>query len=414
MSPPKDPSSALRAKLNTLAEEILKLTADFEPSPPGSWGTEPELITKAKALIAQAQSPTDYLSNLCCTTAETASVQTLLELNVIQSIPATGSISARDVAEKTGVQESLVIRLLRLPTNSGFVHQDEQGNYSHTHLSAGFQQPFAAIMLGQVYADGLQPLIRLPQFLKEQKNETGKIEEPGASRDNTYWNLFTWQIGEQGKSSTFEIMERDPIKMQAFQKNLERSAHLHPYVGYYDFAKLATDDPERPVFVDVGGGHGYAVMNVLKHHPQIRPEQCVLQDSAPVIKYAEEQNKDLPIGVKFQPHDFFQPNPIKGARAYYLRAIAHDLSDQNTIRVLKQIVPMMEKDSKILIADNIIPEGNTSGMTAVMDMMMMAIGGKERTERNFRDVVEEAGLKVDGVYRAHGQTTYAIVEASLK
>ena len=52
-------------------------------------------------------------------------------------------------------------------------------------------------------------------------------------------------------------------------------------------------------------------------------------------------------------------------------------------------------------------------MTGFMDMMMLCIGGKERTEGNFRKVLGEVGLKVDGVYRAEG-TTFAIIEASLK
>lgn len=401
-----------RKKLRALGDELVELTETYKPSPPFAWDVENPVVTKAKAIITAAQTPVDYLATLCCTTVEVASVQTLLELNAIQSIPDEG-INAQDLAQKTGVQESLLIRLFRLLTNSGFVLQDEKGNYSHSHLSAGFRYPGANMMLAQVYKDGLQPLIRLPQFLEEQRQTTGKVEEPGASRDNTFWNIFTWSCGEQGKHSTFEIMERDPVKMQAFQKNLERGAHLHPYTGYYDFSKLATKDEGRVVFVDVGGGHGYAIQNVLKAHSEIKPEQCVLQDSAPVVEYAEKENTDLPKGVKVQAHDFFQPNPVKGARAYYLRAIAHDLSDQNTIKVLKQITPVMEKDSKILIADNIIPDTVTSGMTAVMDMMMMAIGGKERTEQNFRDVADEAGLKVDGVWRAEG-TTYAVIEASLK
>lgn len=43
----------------------------------------------------------------------------------------------------------------------------------------------------------------------------------------------------------------------------------------------------------------------------------------------------------------------------------------------------------------------------------MAIGGKERTESCFCEVLDQAGLKVDGIHRA-AVGTYAIVEASLK
>ena len=403
-----------RAGLRALAEEVLKLTDTFQPAPPDSWATEDPLITKAKELVMQAQSTTDYMGTLTRTTTETVCLRTLLEFNVIQSIPTEGSISASDLDKKTGVDQTLLVRLFRILVNSGAIEQNGNGDYSHTHVSANFLHPMVSNMFKQIYETGLGPIVRLPQFLKYQSEITGKVEEPGASRDNTYWNLCTYAVGEHGRSSTFQLMEKDPVKMQEFQSNLGGGAHLHPWVGFYDFSKLATQEEGRIVFVDVGGGHGHATSNILQAHPDIKPKQCVLQDSGAVIDFAQKGNNDLPHEVEKQVHDFFKPNPVKGARAYFLRAIAHDLSDQNTVRVLKQIVPVMERDSKILIADNIIPEGSQSGNTAVMDMMMMAIGGKERTEKDFKDVIDAAGLKLDGVYKAGEHNTFAIMEASLK
>lgn len=403
-----------RAGLRALAEEVLKLTDTYQPAPPDSWATEEPLITKAKELVMQAQSTVDYMGTLTRTTTETVCLRALLEFNVIQSIPAEDFISAQELGTKTGVDQTLLVRLFRILVNSGAVRQDENGGYAHTHVSANFCHPMVSNMFKQIYETGLGPISRLTQFLKYQAEITGKIEEPGASRDNTYWNLNTYAVGEHGRSSTFQLMEKDPVKMQEFQSNLGGSAHLHPWTGFYDFSKLATPEQGRVVFVDVGGGHGHAISSILKAHPDIKPEQCVLQDSGAVIDFAQKGNKELPHEVEKQVHDFFSPNPVKGAKAYFMRAIAHDLSDQNTIRVLKQIVPVMERDSKVLIADNNIPEGPQSGNTAVMDMMMMAIGGKERTEKDFKDVIDAAGLKLDGVYRAGEHNTFAIMEASLR
>jgi len=403
-----------RARLRTMAEEVLKLTDTYQPAPADSWAAEEPLITKAKELIMQAQSTVDYMGTITRTTTETICLRTLTEFNVIQSIPRECWISAHDLGEKTGVDKTLIVRLFRILVNSGAILQNEAGDYAHTHISVSFLYPMVSNMFKQIYETGLGPISRLPQFLKYQAEITGKIEEPGASKDNTYWNLCTYAVGEHGRSSTFQLMEKDPVKMQEFQSNLGGSAHLHPWTGFYDFSKLATEDEGRAVFVDVGGGHGHAISSILRAHPDIRPNQCVLQDSGAVIDFAQKGNKDLPNEVEKQVHDFFSPNPVKGARAYFMRAIAHDLSDQNTIRVLKQIVPVMEKDSKMLIADNIIPDGPQSGNTAVMDMMMMAIGGKERTEKDFKDVIDAAGLKLDGVYRAGEHNTFAIIEASLK
>jgi hypothetical protein len=55
---------------------------------------------------------------------------------------------------------------------------------------------------------------------------------------------------------------------------------------------------------------------------------CVVQDRAEVIRQAEEtfwpQNGQHLVqsgSVTFQTHDFFQPNPVKNADVYWLRAI---------------------------------------------------------------------------------------------
>lgn len=165
-------------------------------------------------------------------------------------------------------------------------------------------------------------------------------------------------------------MEEDDAKMKAFQKMLNSSKDLNPYVGFHDFSKLASDEPERILLCDVGGGHGFSITEILKAHPEIKPEQCVLQDTAAVVEFAKTCNQQLPAGVKFQVHDFFTPQPIKQARAYYLRAIAHGLSDANLVRVLKQIVPAMAPDSKILISENVTPETEFVSRAIMQDMMM--------------------------------------------
>ena len=84
------------------------------------------------------------------------------------------------------------------------------------------------------------------------------------------------------------------------------------------------------------------------------------------------------------------------------------------IKILSNIASVMSSDSKLLIGDNVLPEGGAKGMAAYMDLMMMCIGGKERTKKEFEFVLGEAGLKLDGVYPAGKGTEYAIVEASLK
>ena len=189
---------------------------------------------------------------------------------------------------------------------------------------------------------------------------------------------------------------------------------FRPFTGFYDFSKLGNGvEDGRAVFVDVGGANGKTIAEILKAHPDIKPEQCVNQDRSQTIELARH-NAELPQGVQLQAHDFFQPQILKGAKAYHLRAITHDWSDAMVVKILQNISTAMAPDSKILIADDVVRENGFLGTSAIFDMTMLCIGGKERTEKNFREVLEAAGLKLNAVYRAPGMSNYGIVEASLK
>lgn len=58
------------------------------------------------------------------------------------------------------------------------------------------------------------------------------------------------------------------------------------------------------------------------------------------------------------PHDFFQPQPTTGADVYVLRHICHNWSVENCARILRQIVPALEPNSKILLVEVVVTPSN--------------------------------------------------------
>lgn len=74
----------------------------------------------------------------------------------------------------------------------------------------------------------------------------------------------------------------------------------------------------------------------------------------------------------------------------------------------------MNRDhSRILIHDIIIPEMGATMTHAWQDISLMAIGGIERTEKDFARLLESAGLVLVKVWRKPGDIM-GIVEARLK
>lgn len=391
------------SEVQSLAEDVLELSKHYRSSN-GGLGQEPQLVVKAKELITAVQSPIDHAMSLLTTFACAATVRTLMSLKILQAIPTVGSITLTDLEKTTGVQAALTERLLRVVVSYGFIRFNDDRSYSHTRISAGYTCGMLATVFPPIF-DEVSLLDALPGYFKLRG-----AKEPDGEKAMTH-NPSTWRAGQEGKTA-FELIEQDPERLAEFQQLMNMSAMFRPYTGFYDYRKLATGDTSRPVLVDVGGGDGHTMAKILEAHPELNPKQCIVQDREQTAELARK-NEDLPEGVQCQGHDFFTPQPVKQARAYQFRACLHDWSDSQAIKILKQIVPAMAPDSKILIAENVLPETGVQGMASFMDMVMLCIGGKERTQANFESILQTAGLKLDGVYKTPGGMPFGMVEASL-
>jgi hypothetical protein len=388
------------SRIQALAAEIADLSKSLEGSSERFMVDGLPCLKKSEELVALVQSPAEHATSMIVKTMETAVMRTLLSLNVLQTIPTTGSISLQDLAAGTDTQTPLLERLLRVVTRTGFLINDN-GAYKHTHTSLAYAGPLGQLFT-PCYDEGIRALIRLPEYYMVRNKEEAK---------NARYSPFTWNEGQEGRS-TFEILSTMPARTAGIHTLAMNVQHLRPYTGFFDYNKFVSEDPKRPVFVDIGGGNGHVIKEILQSFPQIRPEQCILQDRPETLELARSTGL-LPAGVQLLEHDYLTPQPISNAKAYHLRAVAYNLGDAELVQLLKQIVPVMSPDSKVLIAENILFDENGTAFSTVSDMIMLCIGGKERTERNFREVLDEAGLMIDSIHRAPG-LEFGIVEASLK
>jgi O-methyltransferase domain len=102
-----------------------------------------------------------------------------------------------------------------------------------------------------------------------------------------------------------------------------------------------------------------------------------------------------------------------GALIYYLRHIIHDYQDSVCINILKHLadaLPENEPRAKVLICEQIM-SATPSPVTTAMDMAMVNIGAKERTEAAFERIVTAAGLRFVKCHRQLGHDI-GIVECS--
>jgi hypothetical protein len=322
-----------------------------------------------------------------------------------------------------------------MPICFGLVKQLDGQSYAHTKFSTALAAEFGTGKYFQLaYDDSFMTINNFHEYL-EQKG----YKEPEDQR----YNPYTWKVGLEGMTIWDAMAMTNPERLKAFHANIAHSSIHFPLTGFYDFSKLATTDG-RISLVDVGGGSGHSIKRILQAHPDIEPESVVLQDRSEAI----EQSKGiLPPGVRAMEHNFFTQQPIKGrmnipdqgpaltrwmlgAKAYLLRMILHDYSDATAIKILKQIVPAMERDSVVLIADYILPERVTDKELRIVsvkyhtlyatplltssqvDIIMLTLGGKERTEEALKALFR--AVRLEHVKTTRPQAGFgAITEARL-
>jgi hypothetical protein len=409
-----DGAATTRATLVSLAKELLIMSESFEPKQEQIFAVEPEIVLKAKAFIAAAQTPVDYSMAIVSSVMGAAVIRTLSHLKAFQAIPYPDGATAEIVANSTGSQTSLIERLLRAAASVGFLSYHVPSRvYKHTHLSAPWAQTSspAEDVFTMCYDSGLAPMILLPDWLGH--NNPQQASEPSGENSGTH-NPLTYYNHTEGKT-IFETLARHPENLAVFGRVLKAAASFRPFTGIYPWERLADADPQRPLFVDIGGGTGHAIAAILAANPELPASGFVLQELPEVIASAQKSGT-LPSGVQYQAHDFLRENPVKGAKAYHFRACLHDWPDVTCVRMLKCVASAMARDSRLLIAEALLPEDprdDMGGLMGIQDMLMLCIGGKERTAEGFGKIVKEAGLVVESVWEGDGTGRFVVVECRL-
>jgi len=147
---------------------------------------------------------------------------------------------------------------------------------------------------------------------------------------------------------------------------------------------------------------------IRKRNPELKG-RFIVQDLASTF----EAVPNPPKGVEFMAHDMFFPQPVKGVAIYYYRHIVHDWSDADCTAFLAQIVPVLKEQprSKLLLVDLVLPDTNVTMQEAIRDISMFPIGGMERNETQWKELLAKSELKIKKIWR--GSEPEACVEIEL-
>ena len=147
--------------------------------------------------------------------------------------------------------------------------------------------------------------------------------------------------------------------------------------------------------VDVGGGEGSLLVTLLRSNPSLRG---VLYDREPVIERARARLGEAGMGERcnLAAGDFFESVPA-GGDAYIIKNVLHDWDDERATRLLSNCRAVMAPEARLWIVEMIIPPGNNPVLGKLLDMHMLLIGGRNRTESDFRVLLGSAGFRLNRI-----------------
>lgn len=228
-----------------------------------------------------------------------------------------------------------------------------------------------------------------------------------------------WQFTHNKGESIWEWLAKRPTYQEAFNTTMQIQKMVREQEWYEFFPveeKLALKDQEkeRVVLVDIGGGWGHDIKAFHEAFPNLQGK-LVLEDQPSVI----ETSKDLPPTIIAVGHDFFTPHPSAAlsAKSYYLRMVLHDWPDKQARPILSQIKAAMAPDSLLLIHETVLPEKDVNYFDSVLDIhMMIQTSAQERTEKEWRGLLESVGFEVKKVWRAskESRSKLSLIEASVR
>lgn len=175
-----------------------------------------------------------------------------------------------------------------------------------------------------------------------------------------------------------------------------------PWFDYYPVTeKLVVNSASDPLLVDVGGGQGHNLITFKEKFPNITG-RLIVQDLPVVVRDIHT----LPSGIEAMRYDFFEPQPVQRAKAYYMRHVLHDWPDKQARSILDNVKLGMGPKSVLLIDEDVLPEVGVPLLSAQMDTaMMVSFSSLERTTAQYEKLLKEAGFIIVSVRAQPGGTT---------
>ena len=127
--------------------------------------------------------------------------------------------------------------------------------------------------------------------------------------------------------------------------------------------------------------------------------QGVLFDRTEIVDgVSQDQFASCEGRITIEGGSFFERVP-DGCDAYILKHIIHDWSDGHCRTILKLIREKLPTDGRVLVCEMVVADepGPTPAKMLDIEMLVMTVGGKERTKDEFAELFASCGLRMSRI-----------------
>lgn len=375
---------------------------------------EPEIYANLKNAVNEAANDLLFLVNgpkalirtFLCTHYELAAYQTAIEFKFFENIPSSGSIHVSKLAEMVGMDVDRTGRFLRMLTTHRVFKEVEEDYFVHTAASIALAKDQEVNS-----AAGMQ-MDEMFKAASETSNAIRSRPHGATSNDSPFKHRFGLH--------TFDYYAKHPRKAERFAQAMAGVSQMDR-----QFSELRDEFPWQRFnggrVVDVGGGSGHVSIYLAKQFPEL---SFLVQDSSDQM-IAQGQpllSSEVESRVAYMKHNFFDPQPVLDASAFFIRQCVHNWPDQECIKILRGFVPALEKCKRgtpLLINDTVLPKlGQKTrfeerGLRQLDIGMMVVLNGKQRTENEFRQLLKQADERYK-VVKVHSDGSMGLIEVHLR
>jgi hypothetical protein len=317
-----------------------------------------------------AAAPADVIRRLAGGFAATQVLNTTAKLAIADHL-ATGPCSSTKLARVLDVHPQALYRFMRLLVAMEILRQERDDRFG---LSS----------LGQLLRSDH------PESMRDLILYCGEINYPSAQAMAETVETGSPAFERVFGAPFFQYFAQKPEIGRLFNRVMRdlTNERIQAIIAAYDFGCAQT-------IIDVAGGNGVLLSAVLRARANMTG---TLFDTPDVIADARRQyqSSDIIRRLELIAGDIFDDSLPRARDLYLLSNVIHDWNDERAATILRNCRAATKAHSRLLLIEEIMPArvADSSGTVANDFAMLLLTGGKERTEREYRGLLDTAGFQL--------------------